>query len=76
MQHIKWAIIGAGNIAKQFAQELKKQNHTSIVGITSLSQQSAQAFATQFEIKSVYQSAEQLVTESDAAQLKEAEITS
>jgi len=61
MKQIKWAVIGAGNIAKQFVAELIKQPFTCVVGVAANRQQSAQSFAQQFNIEQVYVSAEDLI---------------
>lgn len=66
MKEIKWAIIGAGNIAKQFVSELNKQPNTSIVAVASRNLNSATAFAKQFNIKDVYQSDVALAEQCDA----------
>lgn len=66
MKEIKWAIIGAGNIAKQFVTELNKQPYSKVVAIASRHKNSAKAFAEQFNIRTVYESDSELVAQCDA----------
>ena len=66
MKEIKWAIIGAGNIAKQFITELKKLPNTSVVAVASARVSSATAFAQQFNISVVYNSDIELIEQCDA----------
>ncbi len=66
MTEIKWAIIGAGGIAKQFATELVKQENTKLVAVASRTQESAQAFAKHFGIAHIYESDAGLIEQSDA----------
>ncbi|WP_157822404.1 Gfo/Idh/MocA family protein [Psychromonas sp. Urea-02u-13] len=66
MKEIKWAIIGAGNIAKQFVTELNKQPQSSVVAIASRHIDSAKSFAQQFNINTVYETDSALVEQCDA----------
>ncbi|PKF63340.1 hypothetical protein CW745_00345 [Psychromonas sp. psych-6C06] len=65
MKKIKWAVIGAGNIAHQFVSELIKLPNCSVVGVASRTKASAGAFAEKFNITDVYESYEMLVNHCD-----------
>lgn len=58
---IRWGILGAGSIAKKFATDLQHVQNAKLVAIGSRKQETADAFATLFNIEKSYSSYEQLV---------------
>lgn len=58
---INWAIIGLGNIADKFAQDLLTVENTKLYAVASRSQENANTFATKFNAKKAYNNYEILV---------------
>lgn len=56
-----WGIIGAGRIARKFANDLKTIKNTQLHAIASRSQERAQTFADEFEAPFAYGSYEELL---------------
>jgi predicted dehydrogenase len=67
-KNIHWGIIGLGNIANKFATDLATIENAELVAVASRSQENADNFAIKFNVKSTYNSYEDLVkdTEVDA----------
>lgn len=61
----RWAILGAGNIARKFAEGLGALPEAELLAVGSRSQDKADAFATQFGIARRYDSYEALVADPD-----------
>src|ERR1700741_3527740 len=61
MKTIRWGILGAGRIARKFATDLKLVTDAELIAIGSRSQESADAFANEFDIKYRHESYEVLV---------------
>ncbi len=64
-QVIRWGIIGAGKIARQFAKDLSTLSNTELYGIASRSLNRAEHFCTEFNAKVAYGSYKELVTDSN-----------
>ncbi|PKQ69425.1 hypothetical protein BZG01_00385 [Labilibaculum manganireducens] len=62
---IKWGILGAGRIAKKFAEDFKVVNNGTIIAVASRSQDRSTEFAHEFEIPKAYSSYEEMVKNSD-----------
>ncbi|WP_461633924.1 Gfo/Idh/MocA family protein [Labilibaculum euxinus] len=62
---IKWGILGAGRIAKKFAEDFKVVNNGAIIAVASRSQDRSTEFAHEFEIPKAYSSYEEMVKNSD-----------
>ena len=60
---VRWGIVGTGNIAKQYATALNAMVDAQIVAVGSRSQESADRFADQFDIKTRHASYEDLVAD-------------
>jgi predicted dehydrogenase len=60
---IRWGILGAGHIARSFAQGLRALPDASVVGVASRTQATAKDFARQIPVQRVYKSYEELVTD-------------
>lgn len=65
MKIIKWGIIGAGNISKQFVTALTQMKDTEVVGVAARDSRRARIFAEIFQIPKFYGSYEELVKEDD-----------
>lgn len=61
MKTIKWGILGAGRIASKFAADLKLVTDAELVAVGSRTQQSADEFGKEFNIKNRHASYEALV---------------
>ena len=59
-QHIRWGIIGTGNIASQFAQGLESLSDARLVAVGSRTHDSAATFAKRFGATHAYGSYEEL----------------
>ncbi|WP_348797028.1 Gfo/Idh/MocA family protein [Flavobacterium adhaerens] len=57
---IKWGIVGLGNIAQQFANELMLTNTAEICAVASRSLSKAQEFANQFQCPNAYGSYDEI----------------
>lgn len=62
---IKWGIIGLGNIAHKFAQDLLTIEDAELLGVGSRSQNTADEFATTYKAKYAYGSYEALAKNPD-----------
>jgi dihydrodiol dehydrogenase / D-xylose 1-dehydrogenase (NADP) len=62
---IRWGILGAGRIAKKFAEDFKVVNNGTILAVASRSQDRSNEFAHEFEIPKAYSSYEEMVKNSD-----------
>ncbi|MDE3235567.1 MAG: Gfo/Idh/MocA family oxidoreductase [Bacteroidota bacterium] len=62
---IKWGILGTGRIAKKFAEDLQYVQHAQLIAVGSRSQQSADVFASQFQLAKSYDSYEALVQDAE-----------
>lgn len=62
---IRWGIIGTGNIASQFARGLAATDEAELVAVGSRSQQSADKFGDEFNVKRRYATYEALAADSD-----------
>ncbi|WP_142783266.1 Gfo/Idh/MocA family protein [Changchengzhania lutea] len=62
---IKWGIIGLGNIAHKFAEDLLTVKDAELYAVASRSQEKADVFATKFGAKKAYSSYELLAEDSD-----------
>jgi predicted dehydrogenase len=47
-QHIRWGILGLGNIAKKFIKDLESVSHCELYAVASRSQEKAASFAQEF----------------------------
>jgi Predicted dehydrogenases and related proteins len=47
---IKWAILGAGKIARKFAQDFKQVKNATIIAVASRSRERAESFALEYQI--------------------------
>lgn len=63
MEIIKWGILGAGRIAGKFASDLKLVADAELVAIGSRSQETADKFGNEFDIKKRHASYEALVSD-------------
>jgi D-xylose 1-dehydrogenase (NADP+, D-xylono-1,5-lactone-forming) len=50
MKKLRWGIIGTGNIAKQFADGVKKSDRGELAAVASRSAESAAAFADKYDV--------------------------
>lgn len=64
MKEYKWAIIGCGHIANEMAQAFREKNR-NFYGIYSRTPEKARAFAEKYEIKKIYNSADELFGDSE-----------
>ncbi len=62
---IRWGILGAGKIARQFAAGLKNLPDAKLVAVGSRTAESAEAFGKQFEVPHQHASYEALVSDPD-----------
>jgi len=62
---IKWGILGAGKIAKKFADDFKVVNNGAIVAIASRSKNRSDEFAREFAIPKAYASYEEMVKDDE-----------
>ncbi|MEP6614369.1 MAG: Gfo/Idh/MocA family oxidoreductase [Mucilaginibacter sp.] len=65
MKTIRWGIIGAGRIAHKFAADLKLVADAELIAIGSRSQETAEEFGDEFDIKYRHDSYEALVENSE-----------
>jgi predicted dehydrogenase len=56
IKHIRWGIIGLGNIANKFAADLATVENSELVAVASRSQQNADEFAAKYNCKKAYNS--------------------
>jgi predicted dehydrogenase len=63
MKTIRWGILGAGRIAGKFAADLKHVADAELIAIGSRTQQSADEFGKEFDIKNRHASYEALVND-------------
>jgi predicted dehydrogenase len=62
---IKWGIMGAGNISRQFAADLAVSPNGEVVAVAAQSKERAEAFAKDFGIARAYDHYEALVQDSE-----------
>ncbi len=62
---IKWGILGAGRIAKKFAEDFKIVNNGQIIAVASRSKDRSNEFAQEFEITKAYSSYVEMVKNPD-----------
>lgn len=55
MSKVRWGIIGAGRISHTFANDIQYAESASLVAVAARNKESAQTFADQYGIESVYQ---------------------
>ncbi len=60
---IRWGILGAGHVARAFAQGLRTLPDASLVGVASRTQVTAKDFARQIPVQRVYKSYDELVAD-------------
>ena len=65
MKTIKWGIIGCGNIASKFAQDLSLFSNAELHAVASRNQGKANNFAKKHEAKIAYNSYESLLNDND-----------
>ncbi len=65
MKTIRWGILGAGRIARKFASDLKLVKDAELIAIGSRSQETAETFGDEFDIKYRHDSYESLVNNSE-----------
>ncbi|MGN6397118.1 MAG: Gfo/Idh/MocA family protein [Mucilaginibacter sp.] len=65
MKTIRWGILGAGRIARKFASDLKLVEDAELVAIGSRSQQGADDFGNEFNIRHRHSSYEALASNSE-----------
>ncbi|QTE22627.1 Gfo/Idh/MocA family protein [Polaribacter cellanae] len=65
MKKIKWGIIGLGNIANKFAEDLTTINDVELVAVASRSMDNANEFAKKFNAKKAYNSYEKLAKDKE-----------
>jgi predicted dehydrogenase len=61
MTATRWGIIGAGSIARQFAEGLRRISGARLTAVAATSQQSADRFGEQFDVPERYPAAERFV---------------
>ena len=62
---IRWGIIGLGNIAHKFAQDLLKIEDAQLYAVASRTQEKAAEFASKYAVSHIYGSYEELVNDSN-----------
>lgn len=65
MKKIKWGIIGLGNIAHKFAEDLLEIDGAQLYAVASRSQEKADEFASNYKVKKAYSSYKDLVLDSN-----------
>ena len=65
MRKIKWGILGLGNIAHKFCQDLQLVNDSELVAVSSSSFERAKDFAQQYNVLKFYGNYEELYNDSD-----------
>ncbi|MBR9915736.1 MAG: Gfo/Idh/MocA family oxidoreductase [Algicola sp.] len=63
MRTINWGIIGLGNIATKFAQDLLTVEGAKLYAVASRNQQKANGFATKFDVEIAYSDYESLASD-------------
>jgi predicted dehydrogenase len=63
MQKVRWGILGTGFMAHQFARALQQTNNVEIVAVGSRNENTATAFANEFNIPNIHFSYETLVND-------------
>lgn len=63
MTHLRWGILGTGNIARQFAEGVAHAKRSRIVAVGSRSQRTADDFAEQFQISRAHGSYDALLAD-------------
>ena len=62
---IRWGIMGLGNIAHKFAQDLLKIEDAQLYAVASRTQEKAAEFASKYAVSHIYGSYEELVNDSN-----------
>ncbi len=62
---IRWGILGTGNIAGQFARDLKVARHAELAAVASRSRENAEAFAGEHGARNAYAGYETLAADPD-----------
>lgn len=62
---IKWGIIGLGNIAHQFAKDLRLIETAELAGVASRNLEKSQQFAAQYNCQKAYSSYEAIINDAD-----------
>lgn len=62
---IRWGILGAGNIARRFAQSLRAQENAALYAISGRKWEKLDAFAAAFSVPRVYVDHEELLADAD-----------
>jgi len=65
MGKIRWAILGTGNIARQFATGLKAVSDAKLLAVGSRSAHNAEKFAADFSVPRIYPTYQQLANDPD-----------
>ena len=64
-EKIKWGIIGLGNIAHQFAKDLKLVEEAELVAVASRNLDKAQEFAKNYDCKNAYDSYDAIMNDTE-----------
>ncbi len=62
---VKWGIVATGSIARKFAQGLKAADNAELVAVASRAQESADAFAEEFNVPNRHVGTEALAADAD-----------
>jgi len=62
---IRWGIMGLGNIAHKFAQDLLKIEDAELYAVASRTKEKAAEFASKYAVSHIYGSYEELVNDSN-----------
>lgn len=62
---IRWGIMGLGNIAHKFAQDLIKIEHSQLYAVASRTKEKAAEFASKYGVSQIYGSYEELVNDAN-----------
>lgn len=65
MKRLRWGILGTGNIAKQFADGVRRAERGEIVAVGSRSDDSARSFAATFGVSRAHASYDALLADAD-----------
>jgi len=65
VKKINWGILGLGNIAHKFAEDLILVDDADIISVASSSIERAKNFGKKFEVKKIYDSYEKLLNDKD-----------
>lgn len=65
MSNVRWGILGAGNIARSFAQDINRQAGMELSAVGSRSKEKAEQFGSELNIPGAYDSYEKLIADQD-----------